>query len=79
MSHTPHELHEEFREHADRITALKASDAHFARLAERYHELNRQIHRAETRVEPMSEEAEEGLRRERVQVKDEIARLLSAG
>ena len=26
MSHTPHELHEEFPEHADKITALKTQD-----------------------------------------------------
>ena len=50
MTHTPHELHEEFPEHAEAISRLKQSDAHFARLAEEYHEINRAVHRAE----PMS-------------------------
>lgn len=77
MSHTPHELHEEFPEHTDTISRLKESDAHFARLAESYHEVNRAIHRAEERLDPMSEEAEESLRRERVKLKDEIARILA--
>ncbi|MDZ7711318.1 MAG: DUF465 domain-containing protein [Roseovarius sp.] len=78
MSHTPHELHEEFPEFEEKITELKQSDAHFARLAEEYHEVNRQVHRAETLVEPMEEQAEHGLRRERARLKDEIYRMLSA-
>lgn len=76
MSHVPHELHEEFPEHAGRIHALKTSDAHFARLADRYHELNREIHRIETNVEPASDARSERLRRERMTLKDEIYALL---
>jgi len=76
MSHTPHELHEEFPEFDARITELKQSDAHFARLAEEYHEINRRVHRAETLVEPMEEQAEHGLRRERARLKDEIYHML---
>ena len=55
MSHTPHELHEEFPELVGKITELKQSDQHFARLAEEYHEVNRAVHRAETNVEPVQE------------------------
>ena len=58
MSHTPHELHEDFPDMADRITALKSSDAHFARLMDDYHAVNRQIHAAETNVTPVSPAAE---------------------
>lgn len=76
MSHVPHELAEEFPELTDRIHDLKTSNAHFARLAEEYHEVNRAIHRAETRVEPVSEEAEQDLRRKRLHLKDEIAGML---
>lgn len=78
MSHTPHELHEEFPEHAEKITELKTSDAHFARLADEYHTLNREVHRAETNVEPVGEFAEQTLRKKRAALKDEIYRLLSA-
>ncbi|HCX09894.1 MAG TPA: hypothetical protein DHU81_05990, partial [Hyphomonas sp.] len=52
MSHTPHELAEEFPDATDRIHALKETDGHFARLADEYHAVNRQIHRIETNVEP---------------------------
>ncbi|MEM8549901.1 MAG: hypothetical protein AAGF10_03855 [Verrucomicrobiota bacterium] len=58
MSHTPHELAEDFPEHAERIHELKLSDPHFARLCAEYHEINRAIHRAETWVEPVEEMAE---------------------
>ncbi|MET4100654.1 uncharacterized protein YdcH (DUF465 family) [Roseovarius sp. MBR-78] len=78
MSHTPHELHEEFPDFASKISDLKQSDAHFSKLADAYHEVNRQVHRAETLVEPMDEQAEHGLRKERARLKDEIYRLLSA-
>ena len=72
MSHTPHELNEEFPEAADKIHALKESDAHFARLTEEYHELNRQIHRIETDLEPASDEFQTELRKKRLLLKDEI-------
>lgn len=45
MSHTPHELTEEFPDMRDRISALKTRDGHFARLIEEYHEVNRAVHR----------------------------------
>lgn len=78
MSHTPHELAEEFPEFVEKMSTLKQSDAHFAKLADEYHDLNRQVHRAETNVEPMSELAEGELRKKRAALKDEIFGLLSA-
>lgn len=76
MSHTPHELTEAFPEHVEKISALKTSDHHFARLAERHHVLNRTIHRAETNVEPMDDFAIEDLRKERLRILDEVAGIL---
>jgi uncharacterized protein YdcH (DUF465 family) len=73
MSHTPHELVEEFPGKADAIHTLRETDQHFRRLTDEYHEVNRAIHRAESRTEPMSEEHEEDLRRRRMHLKDEIA------
>ncbi|MDA5093616.1 DUF465 domain-containing protein [Aliiroseovarius sp. KMU-50] len=78
MSHTPHELHEEFPEHADKISDMKASDAHFSKLADDYHEVNRAVHRAETNVEPTDQFTEEDMRKKRAALKDEIYRMLSA-
>ncbi len=76
MSNTPHELHEEFPEYEAALHELKTSNAHFAKLAEAYHEVNGTIHRMETRVEPASAEHEEELRKKRMALKDEIARML---
>ena len=76
MSHTPHELAEEFPDAAEKLHALKMENAHFRKLAEEYHDVNRAIHRAETLVEPMSDDHEAELRRKRLHLKDEIARLL---
>ena len=78
MSHTPHELHEEFPEYVEKISELKVSDAHFARLMEEYHEINRAVHRAETNVEPVEELTEVDMRKKRAGLKDEIYRMLVA-
>ncbi len=72
MSNTPHELQEEFPQHAERIAALKLSDSHFARLADEYHKINRAVHRAETNVEPVEELAEVEMRKTRASLKDQI-------
>lgn len=79
MSNTPHELAEEFPDAAARISELKQSDPHFARLLEQYHEVNRAVHRAETRIDTISEEAEAELRRKRAHLKDHIAFHLTNG
>jgi uncharacterized protein YdcH (DUF465 family) len=78
MSHTPHELASDFPEHADRIHALKESDPHFARLMDEYHDINREVHRAETLVAPISEDAESQLRKRRAAIKDELYRMIRA-
>lgn len=78
MSNTPHELHEEFPEHADRITDLKTNNSHFAKLMDEYHEVNRAVHRAETNVEPTEELHETELRKKRAHLKDELWKMLSA-
>ena len=77
MSHTPHELHEEFPEYAEKLTQLKTENAHFAKLADEYHEINRAVHRAETNVEPMDALAETELRKKRGLLKDEIYGMLT--
>ncbi len=76
MSHVPHELHEEFPDAAQKIHALKLGNAHFVRLSDQYHEVNRTIHRIETQVEPASDDALEGLKKQRLSLKDQIAGLL---
>ena len=77
MSHVPHELPEEFPDKIDVMHDLKMNDAHFQRLSDEYHELNRQIHRVETGIEPTSEQFETQLRKKRLHLKDEIASMLA--
>lgn len=77
MTHTPHELHEEFPDHAGKITELKVSNPHFARLMDEYHALNQAVHRAETNLEPTEELHEVELRKKRAQLKDALYRMLA--
>ncbi len=77
MSHTPHELAEEFPDKVEAMHELKTSDAHFSKLADDYHEVNRAVHRSETNVEPMADAVEVELRRKRGQLKDQIWGILS--
>ncbi|MBB35638.1 MAG: hypothetical protein CME88_05725 [Hirschia sp.] len=76
MSHTPHELHDEFPESVARISRMKSQDAHFCRIADDYHALNRQIHRIEVQIEAASDFRMEELRKKRLALKDEIAEML---
>ena len=77
MTHTPHELAEEFPDKAEQIHQLKTSDAHFRRLFDQYHIVNRAIHRAETQVEPVEDIVETKMRKERMVLKDQIAAMLA--
>jgi len=78
MTHVPHELHEEFPEAGDALHRLKMENAHFARLADEYHEGNREIHRIEADIEAASDARTEELKKKRLVLKDEIAGLIKA-
>ena len=78
MANTPHELNEEFPEFANQIHALKTQDAHFLRLFDEYHEVNRAVHRSETDIEPTTDEHMIELRKQRASLKDEIYKMLTA-
>ena len=77
MSHTPHELHDEFPNESELIHKMKMSDSHFAKLADRYHDTNREIHRIESEIEAASDERSENLKKQRLAMLDEIQRMLS--
>ena len=76
MTHTPHELADDFPDKTERIHLLKVSDPHFRKLFDEYHDVNRAIHRAETLVEPMEDLAEQDMRKRRMRLKDELARMI---
>jgi uncharacterized protein YdcH (DUF465 family) len=77
MSHTPHELTEEFPHATGQIHALKLANPHFARLIDAYHEINRAVHRAETGIAPVDDFTDQKMRKERMALKDQIAAILS--
>lgn len=70
--HTPNELTTIFKRDRDLITRLKQEDAHFARLADEYHEVNRQVHRIEAETEAASDERTETLKKQRLALLDTI-------
>lgn len=70
--HTPHELTTIFKRDREILTQLKGSDAHFARLAQEYHEVNREVHRIEAETEAASDERHETLKKQRLSLLDQI-------
>jgi uncharacterized protein YdcH (DUF465 family) len=77
-AHTPNELADVFPESVEALHHLKLTNAHFARLAERHHAVNREIHRIESEIEAASDERAEALKKERLHLLDEIAAMLDA-
>lgn len=77
MTHVPHALGQEFPEHASVIGHLTHSDAHFARLAERYNDVNHTIYRIEAGLEPTADEVLENYKKQRLMLMDEIAGILA--
>ncbi|MCH9806892.1 MAG: DUF465 domain-containing protein [Alphaproteobacteria bacterium] len=77
MSHVPHELAEEFPELKDKIHDLKMSNAHFARLADEYHKINREVHRVEAAGINVGDDTFEDLKKQRLALKDEIFGMLN--
>ena len=76
MTHTPHELAEEFPEFKQQLHDLKVSNSHFVKLADEYHHLNREIHRIEAGIEGVTDEHAEELKKQRLALKDEIYEML---
>ena len=76
MSNTPHTLGDEFPAQMEAIHALKVKDERFARVLEKYDAVNDKIHRAETRIDTIGDEAEVELRKQRLALKDEIVAAL---
>jgi uncharacterized protein YdcH (DUF465 family) len=73
----PHELEDEFSDEASLIARLRKTNYDFARLASRYEEVNRNIHRIESEEEPAADTVVEELKKQRLRLKDEIASFLT--
>ena len=73
-----HPLIKELPEHRDRIHSLKLSDAHFAKLADQYEEVDKHICRAEDAAEGHDEAHMHKLKAERLHLKDQVLKVLQA-
>ncbi|NBB83470.1 MAG: DUF465 domain-containing protein [Alphaproteobacteria bacterium] len=73
-----HDLLHEFPDHKQTIHDLKVGNAHFAKLFDEYHHLDREVRRAEDRVEATTDAHEEELKRRRLQLKDELWAMIQA-
>jgi hypothetical protein len=61
-----------FPEYRDLITQLKTSDAHFTRLFEEHNAVDQQILNMESRIEPATSDEIEVLKKEKLQLKDQL-------
>lgn len=77
MTHTPHDLHAEFPGDDNILHALKLNDSHFQRRANKYHDINREIHRIEIGIEAASDTRVEELKKARLALLDEVSGLIA--
>ena len=78
MTLEKHDLLHEFPNNKESIHHLKMNSAHFARLFEQYHELDHEIHRIEVGVETPSDEYVEGVKKERLKLKDSLYAMIQS-
>ena len=76
MEGEKHDLVHEFPEYREKIHQLKMTNSHFVKLFDEYHEVNRQVHRIEAGVENTADEFLEGLKKQRLKLKDDLFALL---
>ena len=71
-----HPLARDIPEYKDQIHKLKLNDAHFSNLMEKYEALDKDIVRAEQGVDNIESLELDGLKMQRVQLKDQLVELL---
>jgi uncharacterized protein YdcH (DUF465 family) len=65
-----------FPEYRDLITQLKTSDNHFTRLFDEHNAVDQQILNMESRIEPATPDEIEVLKKEKLQLKDQLYAIL---
>ena len=71
-----HSLAEDLPEHRETIHRLKMNDAHFAKCMDQYESLDKHIVRIEQGLEHIPDLELDGLKMQRVQLKDDLVRQL---
>jgi uncharacterized protein YdcH (DUF465 family) len=67
-----HDLIHELPEHRTRIHDLKVANKHFERLFSQYHDVDHEIRRIEEGVDTPSDHYTEDLKKQRLQLKDQL-------
>lgn len=78
MASVHHDLVHELPEFRDQIHQLKTTNAHFSRLFDQYHEVNREVMRLEAEGIPVADASFEQLKKQRLNLKDELYVMLKA-
>ncbi len=71
-----HTLINELPEYKDQIHNLKTTDAHFRKLFEEYHTIDKEVLRMEEGIETPSDAVMEEAKRKRLMLKDELFGML---
>ena len=72
-----HDLLHEFPEHKDKIHELKMQNAHFAKLFDEYHDVDRELRRVQQEIETPSDQFVEDLKKKRLLLKDELFSMIN--
>lgn len=78
MENETHDLIHELPEYKEKIHELKVSDNHFRKLFDEYHDANKEIHRIEQGVDNHADDYTEGLKKKRLNLKDELFEIITA-
>lgn len=76
MISNAHCLSQEMPELKEVVHEMKASNAHFAKILERYEAVNAKVADAESNLKPSSDEHLEELKKQRLQFKDELVKMI---
>lgn len=78
MLNEKHDLVHELPEHRDAIHSLKMTNPHFSKLFDEYHEVDHEVHRIETGVETTSDDYLDTRKKQRLQLKDKLFRMIKS-
>lgn len=76
MSHFLHDLHAEFPANSEILHSLKLTDPHYAKVADDYHTLNKDIQRIESGIEASSDDRIEEYKKRRLAMLDEVSAMI---
>lgn len=73
-----HDLIHELPEYKNQIHTLKMNNRHFEKIFDKYHDLDHQIRRIEEGIETPEDSYSDELKKERLQLKDELFNMIKS-